>query len=43
MFTQALTTLKESTVIPQDVEVDIKVERAKESSHGDFATNLAMM
>ncbi|MCC5013644.1 MULTISPECIES: arginine--tRNA ligase [unclassified Legionella] len=43
LLTQALTTLKESTVIPQDVEVDIKVERAKESSHGDFATNLAMM
>ncbi|HHF7347828.1 TPA: arginine--tRNA ligase [Legionella feeleii] len=43
LLTQALTTLKESTVIPQDVEVEIKVERAKESSHGDFATNLAMM
>lgn len=43
LLTQALATLKESTVIPQDVEVDIKIERAKDSNHGDFATNLAMM
>ncbi|WP_026069623.1 arginine--tRNA ligase [Legionella tunisiensis] len=43
LLTQALTILKASAAIPQDVEVEIKVERAKDSNHGDFATNLAMM
>lgn len=42
LLTQTLSMLKQSAVIPQDVEVEIKVERAKDSNHGDFATNLAM-
>ncbi|ASQ46880.1 arginine--tRNA ligase [Legionella clemsonensis] len=42
LLAQALNTLKQSAVIPQDLEVELKVERAKDSTHGDFASNLAM-
>ncbi|KTD23767.1 arginyl tRNA synthetase [Legionella lansingensis] len=42
LLAQALETLKQAQVVPQDLAVDIKVERAKDSNHGDFATNLAM-
>lgn len=43
LLVDALTALKKSNQIAVDVEVEIKVERTKESSHGDFATNLAML
>jgi arginyl-tRNA synthetase len=42
LLTQALEKLKKSSVIPQDVAVEIKVERSKDTMHGDFATNLAL-
>lgn len=42
LLVQALDTLKQSAVIPQDLEIELKVERAKDSTHGDFASNLAM-
>ena len=35
--------LIQSGDIPKDVTVDIKVERTSDSSHGDFATNVALM
>lgn len=43
LLAQALDTLKQSSTIPQDFAVEIKVERAKDTNHGDFATNLAMI
>ncbi|MCA0404486.1 MAG: arginine--tRNA ligase [Proteobacteria bacterium] len=38
----AVAALKRAAIIPEDALVDIKVERAKDKSHGDYATNLAM-
>jgi len=35
--------LKQQEVIPQDVSPRINVENTRDKSHGDFATNLAMM
>ncbi|CEK09750.1 arginine--tRNA ligase [Legionella hackeliae] len=43
LLAQALEALKKTAVIPQDLDVDLKVERAKDNSHGDFASNLAMI
>ncbi|WP_347252444.1 arginine--tRNA ligase [Legionella sp.] len=43
LLEQALEVLKKSSVVPHDLDTDIKVERAKDKSHGDFATNLALM
>lgn len=42
LLEQALSTLKQSGVIPPDVVVDIKVERTKDALHGDYATNIAL-
>ncbi|KTC77082.1 arginine--tRNA ligase [Legionella brunensis] len=42
LLVQALESLKQTTTIPQDLDIDLKVERAKDNSHGDFASNLAM-
>ncbi|WED43488.1 arginine--tRNA ligase [Legionella cardiaca] len=42
LLAQALDALKQASTIPQELNVDLKVERAKDSSHGDFASNLAM-
>ncbi|HBI22181.1 MAG TPA: arginine--tRNA ligase [Legionella sp.] len=35
--------LVESGEIPSDVAIDVKVERTSDPSHGDFATNVALM
>ncbi|WP_130536455.1 arginine--tRNA ligase [Thiomicrorhabdus indica] len=43
ILTQAVQTLKEQGVIPEDAQPRIHVENTKDKSHGDFATNLAMM
>ena len=43
LLTQALSTLKTDAVIPADVTPNIQVTRTKDRSHGDFASNLAMM
>ncbi len=39
----ALQTLKSAGTVPSDVEPNIAVTRTRDPSHGDFATNLAMM
>ncbi|KTD61545.1 arginine--tRNA ligase [Legionella spiritensis] len=39
----AMAALKKSADIPQDVDVEIRIERSKEPEHGDFSTNLAMV
>ncbi|MDP3705601.1 MAG: arginine--tRNA ligase [Legionellaceae bacterium] len=43
LLQQALNQLQVSGVIPQDRRVDAKVERAKDKSHGDFSTNIALI
>ncbi|MCL1125919.1 arginine--tRNA ligase [Shewanella surugensis] len=43
LLADALTSLKKQGVIPEDFEARIQVDRTKDKSHGDFATNLAMM
>jgi len=39
----ALSQLQADGVVPSDVQPRIMVTRTKDSSHGDFASNLAMM
>lgn len=38
-----LTTLQTSGVLPADLEVECKVDNAKDVAHGDYATNLALI
>ncbi|PID41807.1 MAG: arginine--tRNA ligase [Gammaproteobacteria bacterium] len=43
LLAQALHQLKQDKIIPADAEPAIQVDLTKDRSHGDFATNLAMM
>lgn len=43
LLKQALTTLQQSGEMPIDLDIEIKVENAKDPAHGDFATNLALV
>ncbi len=43
LLEQVVTTLKQDGTLPQDLSVKINVEHTRDPSHGDFATNLAMM
>ncbi len=43
LLEQAIQTLKQQAIIPADFEARIQVDRTKDKTHGDFATNLAMM
>jgi len=43
LLNDALVNLKNSGSIPADVQPEIKVERTKDTTHGDFATNIALM
>jgi len=43
LLTQALSSLKTSGVIATELSPNIQVSRTKDSTHGDFACNLAMM
>ena len=40
---QVLQVMTQSGTIPNDLVVDFKVERTQDSSHGDFATNVALV
>jgi arginyl-tRNA synthetase len=42
LLADAIAHLRAEGVIPAELEPDIMVERARDSRHGDFATNLAM-
>ena len=42
LLRQALTALPESLVPAGERHIDIEVERTREASHGDFASNIAM-
>ena len=43
LLDQAMATLKADGTLPADLTVAIQVDRTRDRSHGDFATNLAMM
>ncbi len=43
LLAKALLQLKQEEVIPGDIAPNIQVNLTKDKSHGDFATNLAMM
>ncbi|MCW8884314.1 MAG: arginine--tRNA ligase [Motiliproteus sp.] len=43
LISTAIQSLKDSEVLPQELEPRIMVENAKDKSHGDFATNIALM
>ncbi|MBE8167252.1 MAG: arginine--tRNA ligase [Shewanella sp.] len=43
LLEQTLTTLIQQGVVSAEVQARIQVDRTKDKSHGDFATNLAMM
>ena len=42
LLIEALHTLKTSANMDLPPDITVKVERTKESSHGDFATNIAL-
>lgn len=43
LLEQTLASLKQQNILPRDFEARIQVDRTKDKSHGNFATNLAMM
>ncbi len=43
LLKQALSLLQQSGRIPADIEVEVKVDNAKDSAHGDYASNLALI
>ena len=43
LLASAVSTLQSQGVLPADTSPDIQVEIARDKSHGDFASNLAMM
>ena len=43
LLEQVLDNLKKDGVIPEDTNVKLNIEHTRDPSHGDFASNLAMM
>ncbi|MDH5484747.1 MAG: arginine--tRNA ligase [Gammaproteobacteria bacterium] len=43
LLTQAVSALKSAGTLPADLQANIQLSRTKDQSHGDFATNLALM
>lgn len=43
LLINALDTLRNAGIVPENTAVDVKVERTKDESHGDYATNLALL
>lgn len=43
LLEQAISRLKQQSVVPMDVNPVVKLERTRDKSHGDWASNLAMI
>ncbi len=43
LVNKALSALKKAAIIPNDLDVQINIERPKDTTHGDFTTNVAMV
>jgi arginyl-tRNA synthetase len=42
LLIQALEELKRNDQLPKDLEVDVQIDRTRDSSHGDYASNIAL-
>ncbi|HEY5603339.1 MAG TPA: arginine--tRNA ligase [Gammaproteobacteria bacterium] len=42
LITQALEQLKRNDQLPKDIEFDVQIDRTRDASHGDYATNVAL-
>ena len=43
LLTQAISALKSADILPADIQPNIQITRTKDKSHGDFASNIALM
>jgi len=43
LINQALDQLKRNDVLPADFETEVQVDRTRDASHGDYASNIAMV
>lgn len=43
LLRQALQVLQQTGTIPNDAAIDVHVDRAKDASHGDYASNIALV
>lgn len=43
LLRQALMSLQQSGELPADLDVEVRVDNAKDASHGDYASNLALV
>lgn len=43
LIKQSLDALQQSGDLPEDLTYEIKIDRSRDSNHGDFATNIALM
>jgi len=43
LIIEAINTLQKQGELPNDLNIDVHIERTRDSSHGDFACNIAMM
>lgn len=43
LLRHSLNSLQKSGIVPADLDVNIKAERAKDSAHGDYSSNLALI
>lgn len=43
LLQQAIDGLKKKSLIPQELSVPLKIERTKDTLHGDFSTNIALI
>lgn len=43
LVSQAVALLRKEGILPEEAPVNVQIERTRDASHGDFATNAAMM
>lgn len=43
LLKQALTTLQQSGQFPAELDIEVRVDNAKDAAHGDYASNLALI
>ena len=43
LLEQAVASLKQQGTLPEEIQPNIQIENTRDSSHGDFASNIAMM
>ena len=43
LLEQALSALKKIAIIPEDLEIQVSIERPKDTTHGDYTSNVAMV